>query len=407
MNDSNTPFFTSMTPERKVQDLEIKDANIIFNAVWNDLVEEVGGVDKLMFPKEIFWLNGAPGAGKGTNTEFIMKYKELYEEPIIVSELLKSDDARKRMDAGILAGDREVTGIIFRKLLDPIYASGAIVDGFPRTMVQVECLKLFYNKLTESRAQLLKTNPNAHMRRPHFHIIVLFIDEEESVKRQINRGKKAQEHNNKVRASGMGELIQLRNTDLDENAARNRYRTFKEQTYESLKSLRKVFHYHYINAHGTVQEIQERIIEELQYQSSLELDQATSDSLSLIPIASDIVRQARQQLVQRLDDYQANYKGLFDQVISTIDAKFTPIVKRHAISGIALVNTEDALFDNPMAIAMLIDIFSERGFHVSVDIRREEVPSAVDLSTGKISCVTKKVYRVNIRFSGSIIRRGR
>jgi len=40
-------------------------------------------------------------------------------------------------------------------------------------------------------------------------------------------------------------------------------------------------------------------------------------------------------------------------------------------------------------------------------VRREEVPTNVDLKTGKITCTVKKVYRVNVKFGGSVIRRGR
>ena len=62
---------------------------------------------------------------------FIMEFRDLTEKPIIVSELLKSPEARKKIDAGLLAGDREVTKLVLRSLLDPIYESGAIVDGYP------------------------------------------------------------------------------------------------------------------------------------------------------------------------------------------------------------------------------------------------------------------------------------
>ena len=55
---------------------------------------------------------------------------------------------------------------------------------------------------------------------------------------------------------------------------------------------------------------------------------------------------------------------------------------------------------------MLIDIFSERGFHATVDIQREEVPDTVDPKTFKIQCRSKRVVRVHIRFAGSEIRRG-
>ena len=50
--------------ERPPLDLEIKDAQLIFNAVWEDLEEELGR-EKLRFPKELILLGGAPGAGKG------------------------------------------------------------------------------------------------------------------------------------------------------------------------------------------------------------------------------------------------------------------------------------------------------------------------------------------------------
>ena len=55
---------------------------------------------------------------------------------------------------------------------------------------------------------------------------------------------------------------------------------------------------------------------------------------------------------------------------------------------------------------MLIDVFSERGFHAVVDLHRIEVPEKVDLATGQITCRMKKVFRIQIRFHGSEIRRG-
>jgi adenylate kinase len=59
-----------------------------------------------------------------------------------------------------------------------------------------------------------------------------------------------------------------------------------------------------------------------------------------------------------------------------------------------------------MALAMLIDVFSERGYHAVVDIHRIDVPERFDIATGAINCNTKKVYRIQIRFQGSEIRRG-
>jgi adenylate kinase len=110
--------------------------------------------------------------------------------------------------------------------------------------------------------------------------------------------------------------------------------------------------------------------------------------------------------VKRLDAYELEHTELFSKIISFIDKKIMPIVLRHAISGFALVNTEELVLDDPLALAMLIDIFSERGYHAVVDLHRIEIPERVDLATGVIKCRIKKVFRIQIRFEGSEIRRG-
>jgi len=404
---ASDPANTESNPtENKVVDLEVKDAQIIFNSVWASLVEEKGK-ENLRFPKEIFWLNGAPGAGKGTNTNFIMQYRDLTAPPLVVSGLLKSPEAQKMKDAGMLVGDREVIEIMLRKLLDPVYKTGAVVDGFPRTKVQVECVKLLYQKLIDLRNQFKETLYSEYFKKPHFHIVVLFIDEKESVKRQMHRGLEAQAHNEEVRESGVGELEELRPTDLDPDAALNRYRTFKEKTYDALKELREIFFYHFINAHGSLEVVRQRIDEELRYQGSLELDETTYDRISSIPVAMSISKHARQELVDRLDAYVERQEPLFTQVVELIKQDFIPIIERHAISGTAVVNTESKVLHDLDALAMLIDIFSERGYHAIVDVHREEVPDSIDPKTFKIKTRIKLIFRVRVQFKASEIRRGR
>ena len=83
-----------------------------------------------------------------------------------------------------------------------------------------------------------------------------------------------------------------------------------------------------------------------------------------------------------------------------------PIIKRYAVSGRAMINTEDCLFEDPLALAMLIDIFSERGFRASVDIHHQEIPVRFDLQDGMIETRKKRVYRITMLFTGSTIRRG-
>ncbi len=402
---NSRPDSAKQAAPQKALDLEIKDAQLIFNSVWNELIDDYGE-EELTFPREIFWLNGAPGAGKGTQTRFIMEYCGLTARPIVVSDLLNSPEARRLKDAGMMVGDREVTSLLMRRLLDPVNDTGVVVDGFPRTKVQVECLKLFYQKLAALRSKYLGSELEVRFHKPIFHIVVLYVDEAVSVNRQLQRGRMVQEHNRQVESTGTGILKELRKTDLDVDAARNRYRTFKEITYESLTSLREIFHYHFINAQQTIEEVQQSIVEELKYQTSLELDQRTNDIISWIPVASDIVLHARQQLVERLENYTLHNAELMERVVGVITGKFMPIVIRHAVSGRAYINSEDALFDDPLALAMFIDVFSERGYQAAVDIRQEEIPDRVDLSTGKVHTRRKRVYRFSIHFQGSVIRRG-
>jgi adenylate kinase len=389
----------------KLTDLEIKDAHLIFDSVWQDLEADFGR-ENLRFPKEIILLGGAPGAGKGTNTGFITKSRGLTCPPVVISALLDSAEARALKNSGNMVGDREVVGLLLRHLLRAEYRDGVILDGFPRTKVQVECLKLLVDKMHALRREFYHTPLSIHFRQPTIHIMVLFVDEKESIARQLKRGRETRLHNEEVIRTGIGELLEDRPTDHDEALARRRYRVFKEQTWEALQSLKEIFHYHFINAQGPIEEVEQNILEELEYQSTLELDPRTVDRLRAIPVASEIIVGARQELVKRLDAYELEHSELFAKVTSFIEKKIIPIVIRHAISGVALINAEDAVLGDPLALAMLIDVFSERGYHAVVDIHKIEIPEEVDLKTGAIKCRTKKVFRIQIRFQGSEIRRG-
>ncbi len=392
-------------PSNTSHDGEIKDAQLIFEAAWRKLEDEVGH-ESLRFPKEIILLGGAPGSGKGTNTRFIMSARGFTCSPIVVSSLLNSPEAKRLKDGGQMVGDREVIGILFRKMLQPEFRDGAVLDGFPRTQVQVECMKLLVAKISQLHREYKHTPLAGQFRRPIIHVMVLFVDEKSSVERQLARGREIQKHNEEVEATGLGELMELRPTDLDAKAAQHRYRVFREKTWEALQSLKEIFFYHFINAQGSFAEVEQNILRELKYQSSLELDRSTFEQIRGIALASEIVVHARQELVKRMDAYAREQGDLFSRVIELIASRFMPIIERHAISGRAVVNTEDEIFSDPAALAMLIDIFSERGFHAVVDKQLTRIPDRVNLETGEIEFRPNTVYRIRIYFEGSEIRRG-
>lgn len=386
-------------------DLEIKDAQLIFKTAWEDLAEEVG-LQNLRFPKELILLGGAPGAGKGTHTRFVMQARGLTCDPIVISDLLTSPEAVRIKNQGQMVGDKEVIKILLRKLLEPQFRDGAILDGFPRTRVQVECLKMLVHNVNQLHKEFANTEHAIHFRQPTIHAMLLFVTETTSIQRQLKRGQLALLHNKEVEETGVGKPIHVRETDLIPEMARRRYQVFKEQTWDALQSLKEIYHYHFINAEGPIAEVEANILNELQYQSSLELHSRTFDRLRPLPLAEEIVLHARQELVRRLDSYELEHTELFEQVVQYIHAKFLPIIQRHALSGQANVNTEDPIFHNPLALMMLIDIFSERGFHAVVDKQIQSVPHQLDLASGKIELKEKAVFRVVIHFKGSEIRRG-
>ena len=78
-------------------DLEIKDAQLIFGAIWRELEREFGR-SRMRFPREFILLGGAPGSGKGTNSDFIRKVRGITAPPIVISQLLETPEARAIKD---------------------------------------------------------------------------------------------------------------------------------------------------------------------------------------------------------------------------------------------------------------------------------------------------------------------
>jgi adenylate kinase len=388
-----------------VPDAVIEQAGTFFRDAWHRIEARIeAGTARL--PKEIIWLGGAPGAGKGTNTPFILRERGITAPPIVTSSLLDSPEMRRLKDGGNLVGDADVIRILFERLLDPVYQTGVIVDGFPRTRVQVECVKLLYQKMLDLRVAARGTPRAALYPKPIFQIVVLYVEEKESIERQLKRGRAIIAHNQRVRETNMGELLEERATDMNEEACRKRYRVFMEQTYHVLQSLKAHFHFHVINAQGDLASVERAIMGEFQYQSSLELEEDTFDAIHHLPLANDIVLAARQHLVDRLDGYQRDHRALFHRVIAVIERDFVPVILLHAITGLCKITSENELFTEPMAIAMLVDVLNERGYRTTATVEMRDVPTRIDPATHYIINTRTPRYRFELRFQGSSIRRG-
>jgi len=387
-----------VTP-KPTDEMEIKDPLVIFNTVWSKL-EAKYGRNQLRFPKELIWLGGAPGSGKGTNTPFIQRVRGISNPPIVMSDLLMGPEFKAILDQGRLVGDGPVFELLLERLLQKEYRNGVIVDGFPRTKIQVECTRLFFEKMIELRKEFMHIDDG--FVRPRFRVAVLYVDEKESVERQIHRGKETMQYNQRVQETGVGKLREIRSTDTNEEAARLRYKIFKDH-YSTLQTLREYFPFTIINASGTITEVEQSIIKEFKYQSSLELAQETFDVVQKIPTIDDVVKHARQELINRLDHYQTRHNSLFMSVVDLIQKEFVPQIRRHAITGMAIIRSHNALFDDPMAIEMVIDILSERGYHVLSDVKRWDIPNKIS-QEGAIVLKSARLFVFQVKFKRFFIR---
>ena len=131
-------------------------------------------------------------------------------------------------------------------------------------------------------------NESSLFRRPVFHITVLYVDEDKSIERQLKRGDMILEHNKRVDTTGVGNKHELRDTDLNEEKARERYKYFKEHVYQSLQLIKNKFPFHFINAEGTLDDVKQKIEDELQYQSQNELGDDTYEMVKQFPLAAEV-----------------------------------------------------------------------------------------------------------------------
>jgi len=362
------------------------ESQVIFDSCWRRF-EDRYRLKSVHVPREVVWLNGAPGSGKGVNTVHIMKTRGLEASLSLSALLVDNAEAKANIDRGDMIPDTLVGDLLLESLLAfscKAPECGVLVDGFPRTAVQVDFLKLLYDKLNELHTTWANTAHEHQFPRPLFKVVMLYVDEETSIKRQMERAKVAKLHNKRVMDAGAGELWEQRATDLSIEKCKKRYDIFKTH-YGATMRLKQFFPFHLIDSMGTLEETQEAISLELRYQSSLDLSAATYASLRHLPLSRELAQHARQQLVSRLDDHCQKYPHLFQRVIDIITVEIMPVLRESGMAGRVEYVCDMRLFnDHPRAAQMLIDVLTDRGFSASHSTEVTHVPISIDLTTGLI-----------------------
>jgi len=180
-------------------------------------------------------LFGPPGAGKGTQAEFLIENYQLIH--LSTGELLRKEiadetplglEAKKFIDKGELVPDSLVIGMIKNKLEAHRKANGFVFDGFPRTVEQAEALD-----------RLLEENKT-----PISGMLSLEVEREELIGRLLGRGK-----------------ISGRSDDQDQAIIENRISVYAQKT-EPLVAYYGAQSKHFgIDGMGTIEEVASRLRE--------------------------------------------------------------------------------------------------------------------------------------------------
>lgn len=373
---------------------------------------------------------------QGTNTEFILRARGIKAAPIVMSDLLREEadgacatGVASAMRSGDMIADGVAVEKLFRALLAPSAAAGVVVDGFPRTPLQVECLTLLADKMRELHAEHYcsasprsvapdfsaavaaaasaghpaeaagASPPRVLFPPPRFLVAILYVSEAESISRQLNRGREAAAHNAKVRETGVGELVEERPTDGDAALVSRRYGIFVRHR-DTLLGLADRFPCTIIDAGDSVADVQRRLVLEFATQ---ELSARTYTAVASIPRATRVRERARPELVARLDEWQRSRRPLFASAVRMISEQFIPACRRAAFAGTAVVKVSPTSegwreLQQPLCVDLVVDILSERGYSVRHDVVSQQVPTRVDLTTGLIECTTMDTHRFVVQF---------
>jgi adenylate kinase len=311
--------------------------------VYSRLVARVGGPQNLRWPSEIVALTGAPGAGKGTNIAIIKAERDIAAS-LEVSSLFTTPAFEALKASGRLLSDSDVIGSVMEALLEPRFAGGLVLDGYPRTAVQAASLVALSERLEAVCTQFARhesAEVRRATRRPRLTLAVLHCDEDESVRRQMSRGVGLAHAAKLMEDVGeRGAAPGARATDLNEQKCRLRYALFKAEVAACLAVVRDTpnhgLRHLIIDASGSPAEVAKQTRRMFAYAAELDLDAKVYEMLRPISPASILVEQARSKLVGRLSSYVDTAPAVFQRAVALVSEEVMPKLEHMSLAGGAM-----------------------------------------------------------------------
>ena len=193
-------------------------------------------------------LLGSPGAGKGTQANFLTKYFNIPQ--ISTGDMLRNAikngselgvKAKVLMDAGELVSDDIVIGLVKQRVKEQDCLNGYLFDGFPRTLAQAE--SLMKNQILINYVVEIDVDPE------------VVVDRLSGRRIHVASGRTYHVKYNPPKIDGIDDITGedlIQRDDDNEDSIRNRLHVYQKSTVPLISYYENLLNINYIKVDGSL-----------------------------------------------------------------------------------------------------------------------------------------------------------